>query len=158
MLIGSQLRSWPKARLYTSLGPSPQVPCPKNNQGLKARSNASVARLRNVSSCISPHRTSPLCGTNLPAVEPGGGQELRIIRRFGHWRFGGSRMHPPPHKSQLCACVPKITSDIVTAGIDPAVMKPRAGSGSSDRLTALGYQSADVAELADALDSKSSGP
>ena len=40
VLIGSQLHSGPKARLYTSLGPSPQVPCPKNNQGLKARSNA----------------------------------------------------------------------------------------------------------------------
>jgi len=43
ILIGSQLHSGPQARLYTSLGPSPQVPGPKNNQGLKARSNASVA-------------------------------------------------------------------------------------------------------------------
>ena len=27
-------------------------------------------------------------------VEPGGAQELRIIRRFGYGRFGGSRMRP----------------------------------------------------------------
>jgi len=40
VLMGSRLRLGPKARLYTSLGPAPQVPCPKNNQGLKARSNS----------------------------------------------------------------------------------------------------------------------
>ena len=66
ILIGSQLRSGPKARLYTSLGPSPQVPCPKNNQGLKARSNASVARLRKVSPQISSRRASLLCGSAHP--------------------------------------------------------------------------------------------
>ena len=33
---------------------------------------------------------------NLPAVEPGGAQDLQIIRRFGDWRFGGSVKRRPP--------------------------------------------------------------
>ena len=33
ILIGSQLPSGPKARLYTSLGPSPQVPAPRIIKG-----------------------------------------------------------------------------------------------------------------------------
>ena len=62
VLIGSQLPSGPKARLYTSLGPSPQVSGPTNNQGLKARSNPQ----------------SPVRGTFLPASAPQGIPALRL--------------------------------------------------------------------------------
>ena len=94
VLIGSQLRSGPKARFHTSLGHSPQVPCPKNNQGLKARSNASVARLRKVSSCISTHRASPLCGTNLLAATQAAAFDPWAACRFGNRRSG--RLVPQP--------------------------------------------------------------
>ena len=43
-----------------------------------------AARYRRLPSLLS--RRFP----NLPAVEPGGAQDLQIIRRFGDWRFGGS--------------------------------------------------------------------